>query len=267
MKLPLRVSFVVLVILIGCSSHEELPPPDNPLDPGNQDYVSPNVEIMIGPSEGETVNTTAVSFAWEGNELVTEYSYKLDDNAWSEWSDATAVNLEYLDEGQHIFSVNARYESLTEDDTPEAVTFTVDAVQGPGLRVYPLFSEVSPGSTVDLYLYAEEVESLVFAEIQVSYDTTIIAFVQHENGDMLGEAHDNSILIVEDNPGVLDISLATNFVDQAGISGTGALANLSFTGTTQGSSELVISDGSTFLDFWNNDIPIVDTENGLVVSN
>ena len=266
MNLQLRVSFVVLVLLIGCSSHEELHQPDNPFDPGNQDYVSPNVEIVIGPSEGEIVNTTAVSFVWEGNELVTEYSHKLDDNAWSEWSSATSVNLEYLDEGQHSFSVNARYESLTEDDTPEAVAFTVDAVHGPGLRMYPLFGEVSVGSSFDVHLYAEEVEGVVFAEIQVSYDPSIIAFSHHENGDMLGDASNNSILIVEDNQGVLDISLATNFIDQAGISGTGALVHLSFNGIAQGDSELIISGGSTFLDFWNNDILIVDTEHGLVVS-
>ncbi len=267
MKFKLEVSFVVLVLLIGCSSHEELQPPDNPFDPGNPDYVSPNVDITNGPCEGEIVETTTVAFEWQGNELVTEYSYKLDDNAWSEWSDATSIDLEYLDEGQHRFSVNGRYESLTEDDTPAAVTFSVDAVQGPGLRVYPLFSEVSVGSSFDVYVYAEEVEGVVFAEIQVSYDPTIIAFSQHETGDMLGDVSDNSILIVEDNLGVLDISLATNFIDQAGISGTGALVNLTFTGNAQGFSELVISGGSTFLDFWNSDIPIVDTENGVVVSN
>ncbi len=267
MNLQLRVSFVVLVLLIGCSSHEELQPPDNPFDPGNPDYVSPNVDIISGPTEGEIIDATTVTFEWQGNELVTEYSYKLDNNAWSDWFDATSIDLEYLDEGQHSFSVNGRYESLTEDDTPPAVTFSVDAVQGPGLRVYPLFNEVSVGSTFDVYVYAEDVEGVVFAEIQVSYNPTVIAFSQYENGGLLGNTSDNTILIVEDNLGVLDISMATNFIDHSGISGTGALVMLSLTGTAQGSSELVISGVSTFLDFWNNDIPIVDIENGVVVSN
>ena len=256
---------LLLIFLLSCDQN---PVFDNPYDEeNNPNYIPPETIITTETIDGTTLDTSGVTIAWEGNELVIEYCYKLDDDAWSVWSAATSVDLDYLDEGQHSFRVKGRYVSLAEDDTPAEVDFEVDAVQGPGLRVYPLLTETSINNSFDVYLYAEEVEGVVFAEIQMSYDPTIVVLIGHEAGNMLGNPSDNSILIVEDNPGVLDISLATNFVDQAGISGTGALANLSFTGTTQGSSELVISDGSTFLDFWNNDIPIVDTENGLVVSN
>ena len=83
---------------------------------------------------------------------------------------------------------------------------------------------------------------------------------------MLGDPSDNSILIVEDNMGVLDITLATNYTDQSGVSGTGSLVKLTFSAANaQGSTDLTVSGGSAFLDFGNNDITIADIENGLVV--
>ena len=53
-------TLIVSALLMGCSSHEELPPPDNPFDPGNPDYISPAAVIVSGPGEGEVVSTTEV---------------------------------------------------------------------------------------------------------------------------------------------------------------------------------------------------------------
>lgn len=253
-----------LIFLLSCDQN---PVFDNPYDEeNNPNYIPPETIITSEYIDSAILDTSGVTIAWEGNELVIEYCYKLDDNAWSEWSTTTSVDLEYLDEGQHSFRVKGRYESLAEDDTPAEVDFEVDAVQGPGLRVYPLLTETSINSYFDVYLYAEEVEGVVFAEIQMSYDPAIVVFSGHEAGDMLGNPSDNSILIVEDDLGVLDITLATNFTDQGGVSGTGALVKLTFTtANAQGSTELAVSGSSAFLDFGNNDIVINDTENGLVV--
>ncbi|MBT7579063.1 MAG: hypothetical protein HN633_09870, partial [Candidatus Marinimicrobia bacterium] len=62
------IILLAVALVLGCSSHEELPPPDNPFDPGNPDYVSPSVEIIVGPSENEIVDVTTVTFEWQGNE-------------------------------------------------------------------------------------------------------------------------------------------------------------------------------------------------------
>ena len=256
-----------LLFLIFLFSCDQNPVFDNPYDEeNNPNYIPPETIITSESINGTILDTSGVTVAWEGNELVIEYSYKLDDNAWSEWSAATSVTLDYLDEGQHSFRVKGRYESLAEDDTPAELDFEVDAVQGPGLRVYPLLTEISINSSFDVYLYAEEVAGVVFAEIQMSYDPAIVVFSGYEAGNMLGDPSDNSILIVEDNMGVLDITLATNYTDQSGVSGTGSLVKLTFSAANaQGSTDLTVSGGSAFLDFGNNDITIADIENGLVV--
>ena len=44
---------------------------DNPLDPGNSEYTPPTVTFVSGPS-GETVNTSEVTFSWEGDDLVSD---------------------------------------------------------------------------------------------------------------------------------------------------------------------------------------------------
>ncbi|MBT7577237.1 MAG: hypothetical protein HN633_00515, partial [Candidatus Marinimicrobia bacterium] len=60
-----------LTLIMGCSSHDELPPPDNPFDPGNPDYVSPNLTIISGPALGEIIDNPFVTLVWEGNESAT----------------------------------------------------------------------------------------------------------------------------------------------------------------------------------------------------
>ncbi len=48
------------------------------------------------------------------------------------------------------------------------VSFTIDAVTGPALRIYPLYQAVVPGTSCDIYLYIEEVENLAGMELYVS---------------------------------------------------------------------------------------------------
>ena len=38
---------------------------------------------------------------WEGNELVSDFRYKIDSFNWSDWIEETSVLLEFLDEGNH----------------------------------------------------------------------------------------------------------------------------------------------------------------------
>ena len=104
--------FILLLgIIVFWSCEEIVVDQDNPLDPGNPDYESPFVNIISGPSGGEVIDEPQVTFEWEGNELVTEYRQKFDEQAWGDWSNQTSVVLQYLDEGDYSFAIQSRYAS------------------------------------------------------------------------------------------------------------------------------------------------------------
>ncbi|MDP6586672.1 MAG: hypothetical protein QF535_18600, partial [Anaerolineales bacterium] len=163
----MRFSLIIFSLFLFLSCDEELE--YNPLDPeNNPDFVEPDTEITMAGLEGSILDTSTVTVTWQGNDLVEEYSYSLNDD-WSEWSSATSVTLNYLDEGDYIFSVKGRYESGDEDTTPATVSFTVDMVGAKAIRVYPLLTEMSVDSTADVHIYAEDVEGLVFFSFQIQF--------------------------------------------------------------------------------------------------
>ncbi|MBI4972689.1 MAG: hypothetical protein HZC16_02590 [Candidatus Omnitrophica bacterium] len=55
-----------------------------------------------------------------------QFSYKLDDGQWSDWSISTTAVLSGLSDGAHAFSVKARDEAGNEDPTPAEARFAVD---------------------------------------------------------------------------------------------------------------------------------------------
>lgn len=211
---------VLLLVLWACSSHEEFEPPDNPFDPGNPDYVSPAAEIISGPGEGEVIDTTGVTFTWQGNETATEYSYQFDGSDWSEWSISTSAEFEYLDEGDHTFRVLARSVNGDEQETPAVVEFIVDAMGGPTALVYPYRLSGSPGDTLIYYVVAEEVTDLFALECTIEFDDRV-ELIEVVNGNILSEWGGNLLVIMDSQPGYLNLSIAS-------VEGT----NTSFTGTS-----------------------------------
>ena len=257
-----KVQIILFVlILFSCKQN---PVFDNPYDEDNNpDYETPETSIINNSIDGTTVETSIVTIEWEGNEFVSEYSYKYDESEWSEWTSTTSYDLEYLDEGGHSFSVKGRYINLVEDETPATVLFTVDAVKGPGLRIFPLYIEVENDDSFELYLYGEDLAEVVFAEIHIGYDQSIISLIKVGKGDLLSN-DDDSILIVDQDDGEVSINIASNFTNQDGLNGTGALVKLTFNIVLIGNSEVSINTNSTFLNIDNLIIPIIDTANGIV---
>jgi len=142
-RLTTVISLVLL--LFSCDKIQE-----NPLDPENPDYTPPETFITMEALEGAVLDTSTVTITWSGNDLTVEYAYSLNDN-WSEWSSATSVTLNYLDEGDYTFSVKGRYASEVEDESPATVNFSVDMVQGPALRVYTLLTEMNVGKHTEYF--------------------------------------------------------------------------------------------------------------------
>jgi hypothetical protein len=198
---------LALILVLGCSSHEELPPPDNPFDPGNPDYVSPEAEITSGPSEGEIIGNTSVTLVWEGNESATEYRYRFDFLGWSEWDETTSTTFEYLDEGTHNFELMARSVNGEEQSISTLLDFGVDAVAGPAILIYPYMQSASPGDTVDFQIFAEEVSDLFAVECQIQFDDEILELIEVIDGDLLTEWGGTALSIQEVSESIVDFSV------------------------------------------------------------
>ena len=221
MSIRYLYTVIFALILLGCSSHEELPPPDNPFDPGNPDYVDPEAEIISGPTEGEVVDSTAVTLIWEGNESATEYRYRLDASAWTEWAESTTETFEYLDEGNHSFELQARSVNGDAQTGSSLLDFEVDAVAGPAVLVYPYRHSASPGDTIMYQIMAEEVADLFAVECQIQFNEEYLELIEVINGDLLGEWGGESLVIQ-------DMTATSLFLSMVAVEGT----TVSFSGST-----------------------------------
>ena len=259
LKPVLRFSLLLILLLVfSCKDALEY----NPLDPDNNpDYVAPETFLTMDGLEGSVLDTSTVTVTWQGNDLVTEYSYSLNDN-WSEWLADTSVTLNYLDEGDYTFSVKGRYASGDEDETPATVSFTVDAIQGPALIFYPRRHIISSGSTATFQIKAHEVENLMLATINIAYDNTLIEILSVNQGDMfIGSGE--SVFIDEKSTNSLSIYTMLLGGDSPSISGTGVLAEI--TVKSMGTSTLSLDGTQIFKTHEDIPISILETVNGLVV--
>jgi len=224
------------------------------------DYIRPTTNIISGPEDGGTVDTSMVTFTWE-IEDGSEYSYSLNNANWSNWSsDEYTATFDYLDEDSYLFIVKSRYNPLIEEEEPQEISFTVNALQGPGLRVYPLLSEVNIYSTTHFSIYTEEVSGLVLAEFQISFDPDIVKILSYTRGDMFDDVF--SAFVVEEAYGLLQVNFST--LGDTGFMGSGEIVDVLFLGDQSDSTYINIIN-PVFRDINSNDIPIVETANGVVV--
>jgi hypothetical protein len=219
--IPLAVALV-----LGCSSHEELPPPDNPFDPGNPDYVSPTVQIINGPSESEIVEAARVTFEWQGNESATEYSFQFDGSDWSEWSTNTSGEFDYLDEGDHLFRVRARSMNGDSQETPTMLSFVVDAVPGSSALVCPYKQPGSLGDTLIYQIVAEDVTDLFAVEINISIDNEYLELIEVIDGDLFNELGGEVLRIQEVNESHVSLSVVAVEGASNSFSGTTSILSL-----------------------------------------
>ena len=257
---------VLLLVLWACSSHEEFEPPDNPFDPGNPDYVSPAAEIISGPGEGEVIDTTGVTFTWQGNETATEYSYQFDGSGWSAWTTNTSAAFDYLDEEDHAFMVKSR--SLNGDIqlTPTALDFSVDAVGGPSAVVYPYRQTGSPGDTIIYQIMAEEVTNLFAVECNISINDDYLELIQVVNGNIFMEWGGNPLVIREVTSSAISVSMVSSEGTNTAFSGSTSMvsvvARIKSTTPSSPSIEVIEINGVTFLDASSIAIEVQTTRSG-----
>jgi len=260
-------TIVVMILLLLSFSCEELVY-DNPLDPDNPDFIEPETTILSGPAEGETVNSSSVPFTWEGNEQATEYSYSMDGGPWSDWSTETSVTVDYLDEDSYLFQVKSRYPTEDEDTTPAEVEFTVDAVHGPALRVFPLLIQTSVGQPIATEVFMEEVDNIMVSEFSVTYNPLLVSVQSIRKGDLLDYFSGESVLIYEttqaNGMATITFNVGVAVGDNPGLTGTGSVAIIDFLPVSIGEFDVEIAQEATFRDYNNLEIPVNQIVNGRV---
>ncbi|MCF7824970.1 MAG: cohesin domain-containing protein [Candidatus Marinimicrobia bacterium] len=228
---PILNILLCLLVLASCEVLETPADVVHPLDPSNPDYEPPFVVFKLAPGEGETIDTSIVTFKWSGNETNMNYSYRIDDQEWSDWQLDSAKRFELLDDGEHTFEIKSRYFNNAESEEPQSISFIVDDLQPSSLTFFPRL--VSYTGTVDasLEVFVHEVSKLAMVKAVIRFDPNLLevsdvqvyeseSFLAKYGGTVIPFASiDNSLGEVK-----IDVAVATG--DSLSVSGTGALARL-----------------------------------------
>ena len=262
----MRVRSLYLVILLCAFNCEDtVPIRDNPLDDEGGDYIPPTISLL-DIVDGDILYSESIEFTWEGNELVTDFRYKLDSFDWTDWNESNTATLSYMDEGDHQLSVQSRYLNGDTSDVA-SVSFIVDAVGGPALMFYPRRHIAQAGETVTFQIMAEEVTNLMMSEIHLEYDPSMLEVMSISQGSFFQNGQ-NSIFLHEINAEAGAVQINTTLLDgdTPSVSGTGDLAEIQVKLLQSGSATVSFNGSDAFIDPDNNDITILEKINGLVVT-
>ncbi len=247
MKSPIIFNFTFFILIFGLSGCSLLEAPEdvsNPMDPSDPDFEPPAVTFIQAPEDGQIVDTCFVQFEWEGNQPSMNFSYRIDEKDWSEWSTDHLIEYPLLDEGDHTFEIKSRYYNSVESDEPQVVSFTVDDIQGPALWIYPRLTEVFVGEQFSVEIIVEDVTDLAMTKIVIEFDEQLLdatggqiydtedAFLRSNGGTIIffhDYDHENGIITIE-------TGVATG--DPAGVSGTGAIVKIIFVARQMGSTSI-----------------------------
>jgi len=258
---------ILYLVSIACDSLAPMPDPTNPYDPNNPHYEPAKAIILDGPADGDTLRVSTATFRWTGNAIAGEYCYQFDHGDWLEWSIDSVVTFTYLNEENYRFRIVARADDQvqTMGDTV-SVSFTVNAVRGPALMVYPRYTEISAGEECEIEIRAEEVDSLMGVEVEVIFDPAIIRIKDIIYGNFLFKDSNTSISFQEVDNTTGRISAVLVRVNESNpcVSGTGTLAIFKIEALSVGTTDIEINT-SVYKDQNNDLIDVTQRGNGIIV--
>ncbi len=255
--------YILAIIFFSCEE-----PPDFSTS-GNNDIDPPVTTIVTEP--GTVFIDSTVTIQWTGNESARIFDYKLEyedssiPHSWSEW-DTTSINsVEFhnLDEGIYTFFIFGRYNADNKEEE-QTLSFSVNAITGPALRIYPLWQEVIPDGSCDIYIYLEEmvsVENIIFLKIYIDFESLSLTYTGFEKNAVdydlslfPSPTNETSQIIIEG--GILG----------SNISGTGPIGKLTFDVHTQAETAQINISESTFymLGSSNDTLTFSSTVGGLI---
>ena len=188
-----------------------------------QDTISPNTEIISGPSE--IINYNDVTFTWTGSDdttptqdLVCSYYLEGYDSGWSIWTLNTSKTYNNLPNGDYIFRVRAKDSSGNIDPTPAERSLTISMEPEPEPEPEPeswtfaIITDLHIGRGYNYYEYQLDDEYYLterlgnaFQEISENKDEKNIKFVVvlgdiSEHGDSIELLKAKNILDKLNNP-------------------------------------------------------------------
>ncbi|MFC1530262.1 cohesin domain-containing protein [Gemmatimonadota bacterium] len=273
LQMPLLLAAILgfTMILPACDAF--IPPLvdaelENPIDPESPDtFVEPETTITGGPTEGSTITSPSTTFSFSSNADLYQWSLlgTTWDGAWSAWSEVSSLTLEYLNEGSYSFLVRSAYAPgegapTSIDPTPASLSFSVDAVAGPSLRLSPLLISSSVGEEVLIEIVAEEVTGLMAVKAVIHYDPGKLTVEELLKGDFLASTGGSvaAYFDIDDLGGAIEINIGTATGTPVGVSGTGTIAHLRCTISAAIDQDLTFDQALTeFRDADNQPIAIV----------
>jgi len=262
-----NLSLVTVLALGACSILEGPEDISNPLDPTDPNFETPSVTFIQAPTEGETVDTCYVLLDWDGNQSSMNYSYRMDDQSWSEWTSDHLLEYPLLDEGSHVFEVKSRYFNGVESDDPQTITFTIDDLDGPALTLSPRYSVGSIHESVEIEIMAHDVTDLAMIKAVLNFNPAQLVVTSvsvYENESILADNGGTVIpfYLIDNEQGQITIEVAVATGNPSSVSGTGGIALIDFSSTSSLSSDLDFEISSEFRDADNTTIQISDFGNG-----
>jgi len=269
--------FLIALVFISCNIVTEPPPPEreNPIDPKSPVFQPPKAEIIDGPSNNSIVTEHTVTFKWRGNQAdsLMLFSYKLDNQNWSNWSNVKEATFTYLDEGKHTFMVKAKYINNIEQEEPAKVEFTVDAVKGPALMFRPRKVESSVGQSFDVEILVEEATNFAGLKTVITYDNLFdVEYVQiyKDSVSLLLKNGGNIIdfVAIDKTNRKIEINVAVAGGNPADVNGTGRIGRIRFkvlSGSGETKTISFDSANSIMRDSENRTVEIKELVQGIVV--
>lgn len=251
-----QISIILMLTLSlfwGCESISD-PGADNPLDPNpdNPGYVQPDVTLVSGPGDAETVNSADVTFILRLNETAIDFTWQIDENEWCDWQSDSVVKITFLDEGSHLFNYKAR-NSVGIEGNHYQTHFNIDAVTGPALRFFPRKVTVPPNTDFTVEIYTEEVTGLAGLTIDV-LKSDVISLVDYQvysepdNRTFLGK-NAGVLFVPEINTSESMLKVALMRTGQpAAVTGTGAILSLTLRYNGTGDTQMSLSSNCVMLD-------------------
>ena len=208
--------------------------------------------ISLNIKDGQIINTRDLLITWEENEQFEFYQYSLDGTMY-DWTESTYVYFTDLNENDHIFTIQARKDTVL--SSINTINFTVDAIQGPGIVLTP--RKISGDTLIMIRL--EDISGLMAAHVEIVCEdecASISGFTQSavnmENGQVIVLSNDS-----DQSRFILDIGFGGT---PEGMSGSFDIGYF-LASPVKETGMIVIDDEKTeFRDFNNNTVELKELD-------
>lgn len=257
------ILYGVLGTLLFACGKSEAPQYTNPIDPVNPEFTQPQAQLVPGFKMNAILENTNVRLEWDGAYENGEYACFLKgyDASFSDWAPEKSKDYNYLDEGTYTFLVKERVAEF-EQEEPDSLTFTVDAINQTSLILTRWYNSVESGSENYIDLQVEEAQSLIGFSTALTFSSGIeISNIEKYCSDIEAVAEGVGFFTeIVENQIVLDFLILGL---PQGFSGSSAVCRIYYTANGAGDIEFV-EDKTEMRNKDNVDVPVNLLRNAII---